>query len=433
MIDEAHQFCPEKGQAESSSSVIDLQTRGRKRGFCGVIATQRISKLNKDAAAECNNVLVGRTTIDIDRKRAADDLGFTTKDQERGLRKLADGEFFGYGPAISKEDYIKIMVGDVETTHPEPGKNLIKASKTPDNIKKLLKDVIDLPKEAEEDLKTTNDFKKKIVELKRELRHSQHSQPKPIADEKALQRSHDHGFKEADRISMDILKKTNLGLEKFKRGVQGIVTNCNKLLQVEIPHFPVKSNTINERPVIPSIQKVSTTPPREIIPTNDIADDINDEPEQKVLGLCPKRVYSFLYANPDKGFTKIQLGLMTGYSPKSGGFNNAVYSLNTRGLTRKEGNLIYLGETDSEIASERQEEFSIDLFVQKLPKCPKELFKLLLDNPGQEFSRDEIAGHTGYSPTSGGFNNAVYKLNTLGLIQRDNGKIKLSPEIEELQ
>jgi DNA helicase HerA-like ATPase len=57
IIDEAHIFCPEKAKAESGAAVIDLCTRGRKRGFCAVLATQRLSKLNKDAAAECNNKL----------------------------------------------------------------------------------------------------------------------------------------------------------------------------------------------------------------------------------------------------------------------------------------------------------------------------------------------------------------------------------------
>ncbi len=35
--------------------VIDLCTRGRKRGFSAVLATQRLSKLHKDAAAETLN------------------------------------------------------------------------------------------------------------------------------------------------------------------------------------------------------------------------------------------------------------------------------------------------------------------------------------------------------------------------------------------
>ena len=81
VVDEAHFFCPEKGQSEAMNSVIDLATRGRKRGFCAVLATQRLSKLHKDAAAECNNKLIGRTGLDIDMKRASEELGFTSKEQ----------------------------------------------------------------------------------------------------------------------------------------------------------------------------------------------------------------------------------------------------------------------------------------------------------------------------------------------------------------
>jgi hypothetical protein len=34
---------------------------GGGRGFAGIIATQRMSKLHKDAAAEANNGIIGRT------------------------------------------------------------------------------------------------------------------------------------------------------------------------------------------------------------------------------------------------------------------------------------------------------------------------------------------------------------------------------------
>jgi hypothetical protein len=44
-------------------------SQGRKRGYAGIIATQRLSKFRKDAAAEANNVMIGRTWLDatIDR------------------------------------------------------------------------------------------------------------------------------------------------------------------------------------------------------------------------------------------------------------------------------------------------------------------------------------------------------------------------------
>ena len=81
VVDEAHVYCPEKDEAESAGAVKDLATRGRKRGFCAVLATQRLAKLHKDAAAECNNKLIGRTSLDVDLKRASDDLGFRGRDR----------------------------------------------------------------------------------------------------------------------------------------------------------------------------------------------------------------------------------------------------------------------------------------------------------------------------------------------------------------
>lgn len=85
VVDEAHLFAPQTGQAESTAAVIDLCTRGRKRGLCAVLATQRLSKLHKDAAAELRNVFIGATGLDLDQQRAADMLGFD-KAQRLALR-----------------------------------------------------------------------------------------------------------------------------------------------------------------------------------------------------------------------------------------------------------------------------------------------------------------------------------------------------------
>jgi len=430
IVDEAHQFCPEKAKSESATSVIDLQTRGRKRGFCGVLATQRISKLHKDAAAECNNVLVGRTVMDIDRKRASDDLGFTTKEQERSLRSLTDGEFFTYGPAISKDDVIKVKVGGVNTTHPEPGKNIIKASKTPDNIKKLLKDVIDLPKEAEEELKTKKDFQNKIYALKKEVRSLKISQPKPIADERALERSRVQGFKEAGKeyIQREQELKNNQKISekyliRYKQAMQQIITTCSKLLEIKMPELP-KVAPIKVAPIEVSIPKLQESHSKI---QNDIPHDINNDIE---LGICAKKIYSFLYNHPERSFTKHHIGAFTGYSHRSGGFSNAVSQLNSNNLIIKSGNSLQVKEMDSEIAEEF--DFSKEAIMNNLGACPKKIYQVLLENPYQEYSKEEIAEITGYSHGSGGFSNAISKLNSLGLIQRNNSHIQLNQELLEI-
>lgn len=122
-IDEAQFYCPEKGkgQATSTQSVIACCSNGRKRGYGVVLATQRLSKLNKDAAAELLNVLIGRTGLDTDLQRAGEDLGFD-KETRAQLKILEPGTFFAYGPAIAENGVIQVRVGQVITTHPEPGK-----------------------------------------------------------------------------------------------------------------------------------------------------------------------------------------------------------------------------------------------------------------------------------------------------------------------
>ncbi len=444
IVDEAHQFCPEGGKSESASSVIDLQTRGRKRGFCGVIATQRIAKLHKDAAAECNNVLVGRTVIDIDRKRASNDLGFTTKEQELSLKKLDDGEFFGYGPAISKDDYIKVKIGDVNTTHPEPGKNIIKASKTPENIKKLLKDVIDLPKEAEEELKTTKDFKNKIIELKKELRMNKISQPKPVADEISLQRAKDQGYKESENHYLSKLKQsenTFKSLEKvlnnYKNHLKQIITNCSKLLQIEVPDLPVKSNTPIKEKVIPRISMdipkpvvVNQEPISNQLDTNEY--DREDDGEVK-LALAEKRIYSLLSQYPEKVFSRRQVAVFVGMAWKGGGFGNAIGRLSTLGLITRNKDIIQIKEIRSDLIGEF--DFSKEEIISKLSKAEKEIYEILLSNPYDELTKEEIAEQTpsNYSVSGGGFGNAIGRLNTLGVISRSNGLIKLNPELLDLE
>jgi len=123
VVDEAHLFCPQRGHSESSAAVIALATRGRKRGYCCVLATQRLSKLHKDAAAECNNKLIGRTVIDVDVGRAGDELGLGRG--ESVLRGLPPGDFFAVGPAFGAPAARRVTIGPVATTHPKAGARLI--------------------------------------------------------------------------------------------------------------------------------------------------------------------------------------------------------------------------------------------------------------------------------------------------------------------
>jgi hypothetical protein len=143
VLDEAHIFCPEQTAAEAKEAVEALCSRGRARGFCALLATQRISKLDKDAVAECNNKLIGRTSLDLDRKRSNIELELPTK--SRDLTTLAPGEFFVFGPAISPTVQ-KITIGPVLTTHPKAGSHrLMSSPPPPESLRAVLEMLQALP------------------------------------------------------------------------------------------------------------------------------------------------------------------------------------------------------------------------------------------------------------------------------------------------
>ena len=118
-VDEAQIFAPsgtegsDDARKATLAAMVNLMCRGRKRGLCGIIATQRLAKLAKNVAAECANFLMGRTLLDIDMARAADLLGMDKKKAEI-FRDLTPGRFIGLGSAIARRP-IEISIGSVET------------------------------------------------------------------------------------------------------------------------------------------------------------------------------------------------------------------------------------------------------------------------------------------------------------------------------
>lgn len=185
-LDEAQLFCPEDKRAISTSAVIDLCTRGRKRGLCAILATLRISILNKSAAAQCKNKMMGSTSLPLDQKRVGDELGLRTKEEIRDLRNLGKGEFYAFGPAISKE-IIRFKVGQVETTHIKSGSKLLSVPPTPTAIKKILSKLEDIPEEAEKELATKKQFQDEIKRLNSVIKSTSAIPKNGIGDEKIRQ------------------------------------------------------------------------------------------------------------------------------------------------------------------------------------------------------------------------------------------------------
>lgn len=443
VIDEAHTYAPEKGVSEAMDAVIGLASKGRKRGYSIILATQRISKLNKDAAAECNNKLIGRASIDIDMKRSAEELGFTTKEQTLSLRTLKPGEFYAFGPAIS-DTVEKVTVGEVHTSHPKVGsRTLDKIAPPTAAIKKVLAQLADLPQEAEKEARTVDTLTKENIALRGEnTRLKTQPAAAPGASKADLAAEYKRGYEKGAADEAEQHNKTanllggwityaetlELNLDEGAKTIAFIRRNARPGSK----SVPVSKRAVAAPvPILPQRAPVQVAPQAQDVP----APEAYNGPT-KVDGAA-KKVYSFLMANPGKAFTKVQLGAITGHSPTSGGFNNGLYRLNALGLTVKEGTSIMLGRIDPSVAEASTEVWGTELLFAKLSGAERAILGFLMANPG-EWSKEQIAENTNkpdgssYSATSGGFNNSIYHLNSMGLINRAATGISINQELLNL-
>lgn len=165
-LDEAHVFAPEAGNAESGDAVASLASRGRKRGFALCVATQRLSKLKKDVAAEMANKMIGRTGLDIDLKRALDELGLKSGGEAAAqIRGAVEGEFLIFGPALS--DQVRKILVDQPVTKAPPSGTAFTAPPPPAKVRAILDQAFrDLPKEAETEAQTVDSLRALVASQK---------------------------------------------------------------------------------------------------------------------------------------------------------------------------------------------------------------------------------------------------------------------------
>ncbi|MEP7338643.1 MAG: DUF87 domain-containing protein [Acidobacteriota bacterium] len=400
MLDEAHVFVPEKsaGDSEATAAVITLMAQGRKRGFAGILATQRLSKLHKDAAAECNNVMIGRTWLDVDQQRAASLLGMSNASKSQ-LRDLKPGQFYGFGPALNQNGVITFQAARAQTTHPEAGtRHQITPAAPSDAIRRIVGALAGLPEQAEEEARTLAEALATIQKLERELR----AKPKPAVDQSVI----DHAVREAE-------ERMGRAVEAERQYLQQLASLTTKLEQIrllaEVPDFtaPKMPTVVRPKPVaVPTQRGVmpspSTYPPSNVILPNG---------ERKILNVLAQHTRR----------TKVQLAILAEYSHKGGGFNNYLSALRTKGLIENNGDQIQITNAGLAALGGKWDPLPtgaalINYWLNRCSKCERAILEELCGKYPAVVPKEALASATGYEASGGGFNNALSKLRTLELI-----------------
>lgn len=414
VVDEAHMFCPQVGEAESAGAVIDLATRGRKRGYCAVLATQRLSKLHKDAAAECNNKLIGRTALDVDMKRAGDELGFGGRDQVHQLRGLSPGEFFAFGPALT-QTVTQVTVGGIQTSHPKAGARLASPPPPPRaKVKALLPQLADLPAEAEARTRTLEELQREVATLKRELTKARKGVPTEVR-EKVVEK----------RVEVPVLKDGQLDrLDRLAAKVESLQGDLAKALQdvagvvrlVRQPAALVPGN----RQIVPP-KKAPVPRPRESVPSSP---EVREGREPGAVRAGARRMLEALARRYPIPTSVRQVAQLAGISANGGTFSTYLSDLRRAGYIVGDRQTVeltdhgweFLGQVPGSLAAATTEEL-LALYAGALRDGARRILDVLIEGYPMVLPRELVGEAVSITASGGTFSTYVSDLKRAGLIE----------------
>ncbi len=404
VVDEAHNYAPQRGNAVSTPAVIDLMSRGRRRGFCGVLVTQRIAKLHKDAVSEAGNKVIGRTVGDVDIKRVGDELGLG-KSQRNELRDLAPGTFRVIGSAFStqlaeaKVDF-NPSVAAKRWSSPGP-------AKPSPQIEEALRELRDLPAEAESEPRTVARLQDKIEELERALRAR-----RPVGDSAAeVQRRVDDAVRRARADATAEIKRREARLRVAENRIPAVIrrvdsisadvrrlrgdlsellpTSAGQGRPAELPRRDRRGGTGARR----QSRATSGTPPagEEQLPSGAAR-------MLRVLAECSPTTLS-----------KEQWATLAGLKPTSGTFGKYVSALFACEYVSRQDR----GYTSTRAGSERIGRDGLRRFTapewlrrweDAIGRAPARVLREIVTAHPDGVTREELATNCGLSPSSGTFN-----------------------------
>lgn len=416
VLDEAHVFAPEGAKSDALEAVMSLASQGRKRGYALVCATQRLSKLSKDVAAEMLTRLIGRTGLDLDVKRAGDELGMDKEGRSK-LPMLEPGQFYAFGPALPPGPPKLVRTGDIRTSHPQPG--ALEAPTPPPSAKVralLEKSFADLPKQAAEEARNLTDMQKEVTRLKGALTRAERGVAEKVVektvtvvDDRAVQRAVNAALKPHQDYESRVL----LQIHRATKGLHSVVDSLEALSQLEQPNgvHPLPAATRVATPIQP--RTIERFKPQRI--ASDTTGDV-PAPQQRILDAI-----SWFNAMGTGAPTRGNVGAVLGVSSESGSFRNYLGALRSAGYIDypTEGSLV-LTEAGQQIARAGEGPSSLeelhDTWFSKLPGPQEKILRTVVEAYPNPIAREEIGAMLGVSHESGSFRNYLGALRSLKLI-----------------
>ncbi|MCC6192082.1 MAG: DUF87 domain-containing protein [Anaerolineales bacterium] len=440
-IDEAHNFAPETAAGRADSPVAQsrravnfLMSAGRKRAVCGALATQRISKLAKDAIGDAKNVFIGGITLDVDQARAGDMLGLD-KAGRLALRDLEPGEFYCFGPALGRGVH-RFRTGPVVTTHPRPGqRHLLEVPPASGAIQQIVASLGDLPRVVQRETDELAAAQRRVRELEQQLRTRPVQAPLP---ERIVERVEIPVFKdgEVNRLESAVGQMAVIaeGLGKLGDGLLGasqalrtgagevgealraVVQRQSAALPGRRPHHAYADPAPAARPA----PRPPEAPPAE----SDIALRAG---ERKMLQALAQR-------HPAR-YTVSQLGTLSGFAPRGGTFRTYFGVLKRAGLIVEQGGevsvteagLAYLGAAVPPAPATTAE--MLAMWRARLRAGEARMLDVLVERYPEWIAAGELGEAAGFAASGGTFRTYLGVLRRNGLAEVQGDQVRASPTL----
>ena len=450
IVDEAHVFAPEKGQGESvaAQAIEDLATRGRKRGYCVVLATQRLAMLAKTVAANCQNVLVGRTS-QVDQVRAAETLQVNGKAAReefyQTIVRTKTGDFYAHGRAFHTEAPVFFHVDRAQTLPEKKDRLSLQAPPVPAAIRELLPQLANLPQEAAAQAETLETLRGEIRQLKvLQAEWNRKGDSMGVMEEvTALQqraeaaetRLHEMApVLEAARAENEQRRAEN---EQQRATLGALLTLAEQMQELlgrapgPIAYEPWEAVAAERRRPNGEVQEAAERdklPAPQAILTADKAEFAGASGEPKAVSGPQQRILEALATRRSVGWavmTKLWMSIFAGASSTSSSFGNNLGALRSAGMIEyRDGGvaLTGVGLGRVEIPPRLTEQAMHERLLGVLPGPQQKIMRVLLARRGAGVGRVELAGLVGAQPTSSSYANNLGALRTLKMLDYTGDK-----------
>jgi len=112
LVEEAHNFCPERGfgDALSSSILRTIASEGRKFGFYLGVVSQRPARVDKNVLSQCNTQIILKVTNPNDLRALSQSIEGFTPGMENDIKELSVGQALVVGESVEHPIIVNVRV-----------------------------------------------------------------------------------------------------------------------------------------------------------------------------------------------------------------------------------------------------------------------------------------------------------------------------------